>query len=321
MDKFNRLNGSVKAAGIVALVLVLTGALVLLAAEKAERGFLGVSVQRLDDEAREKLGIIHGVRVVDIEKESSAAKAGIQKDDVIQSVNDEKIRDAQSLLEAVRELAPGSTAKIGLWRGGKPLELTATLGKYERPEHFIFKREMLPHLARSTAYLGVILKEMSADLAAYFAVKAGEGVLITDVEKETPAEKAGLKPGDVIVQFTDKAVKESGDVHEALAALKKGDHAAIMVVRHGKRETLKVEPDFSRHERTMRIFRGGKDFELEHLELPEMDIEIPDFDLAPPCPPDAPDAPKTMEKVHKSLDEAMIKIDKHFKKIGENSWI
>ncbi len=121
MDKFKKLNGSVKASLTVLMVLALAGTLALLAAEKekSERGFLGVSVQRLDSVKREKLGVTHGVLVVDVEKESAAAKAGILEDDVILSVNGEKIRETQSLTELIRELAPGSAVKIGLWRDGK----------------------------------------------------------------------------------------------------------------------------------------------------------------------------------------------------------
>jgi serine protease Do len=321
MDKFKRLNGTMKAVCIVAVALVLTGTLALLAAEKTERGFLGVSVLRLDGPEREKLGVTHGVLVATVEKESAAAKAGILEDDVIQSVNGEKLRDPKSLSEIVRELAPGSAAKIGLWRGGKALETTATLGKYGRPKRFTWKGAMLPKIIRSGAYLGVNLMVPEPDLAAYFSVKAGEGVLITGVEKDTPAAKAGLKAGDVIVQMADKPVKGSKDIHEALAVLKKGDSVAITVVRHGKKEVLKAEPDFQRHERVMRFFSGDKDIEIEHLELPELDIEIPEIDFEAPCPPDMPDTNEIVRKVHEKMDKVKIKINKHLEKIGENSCI
>jgi serine protease Do len=321
MDKFKRFNGTVKATAIVALTLVLTGALVLLAAEKAERGFLGVSVQRLGDDEREKIGVSYGVQVLAVEKESAAEKAGVQKGDVIQAVNGEKIRDPQALADVVREMAPGSAAKIGLWRGGKALEVKAVLGKLESPRHFSWHSAPLTKVIRSKAYLGVNLLELDAGLAAYFSVKAGEGVLITRVEKDTPAEKAGLRSGDVIVQMAAKAVKESDDIHEALAALKKGDSLEITVVRHGKKVTLKAEPDFSRRERILRFFSGDKDIEIEHLELPELDIEIPEFDIDVPAPPAPPGHEEILRKVQEKMDNVKIKIDKRLKRFGENYWI
>lgn len=321
MDKFNKLNGMAKATCIVAMVMVLTGALVLLAAEKTERGFLGVSLQRLGDGEREKLGVTHGVLVLAVDKESGAAKAGIQKDDVIQSANGEKIRDPQSLAEVVRELAPGSAMKIGLWRDGKAQEVKAVLGKVERPKRLAWHGAPLPKLIRSGAYLGINLLELDDDLAAYFGVKAGEGVLITGVEKDTPAAKAGLKAGDVIVQMADKPIKASVDIHEALAALKKGDTISISVMRHGKKETLKAEPDHERRHRIVRFFSGDKDIGIEHLELPELNIEIPDIDFAPPCPPEPPVAAEVLRHVHEKLDKVRIKVGAGLKKICENNWI
>ncbi len=324
MDRFNKLSGSVKAAFTVALVLVMTGALVLLAAEKAasekpESGFLGVSVRSLDDEELEKLGVTYGVQVAAVEKESAAAKAGIQEDDVIQSVNGEKVRGPRALTDIVRELKPGSAAKIGLWRDGKALEVKAVLGRYERPKRAHWFVGPLVKGFRSRAYLGVNIMDLDDDLASYFSVKAGEGVLVTGVEKETPAAKAGIKSGDVIVQLGEKAVQECGNIHKALAELKKGDGVAITIMRHGKRQTLQALPDYDRRQRIMRFFSDDKDIETEHLELPEMHIEIPDIEA--PEPPEPPDHEEIMSKVQQSMEDMKFKIERRLKKIGENNWI
>ena len=331
MDRFEKLNGGAKAALTVAFVLLLTGTLVLLAAEKTaaekdDRGFLGVSVRSLDEEELDELGVKHGLRVADIEKESAAAKAGIVKGDVIQSLNSEKIRNPQALSEIVRELPPGSAVKIGLWRGGKALEVKAILGKYERPQRVHWSVKPLDKLLHSRPYLGVNIMDLDeGDLASYFAVKAGEGVLITSVEKETPAAKAGLKPGDVIVQVGGKAVKESGDIHEALAELKKGDSVDVTVVRRGQRETVKAIPAFQRQPRVLRFFGGDKDMDIEHLEIPELDIKIPHMVIEVPEPPDVPEIKslirEKLDHVHEKLDSAKVRIEKRLKRIGENYWI
>jgi predicted metalloprotease with PDZ domain len=319
MDKLNKLSGGVKAAFTVALVLVMTGALLLLAGEKAERGFLGVSVQRLDDDEREKLGVTHGVRVADVEKDSAAAKAGIQEKDVIQSVNGEKVREPQSLTEIVRELAPGSAVKIGLWRDGKGMEVKAVLGKYERPKRFTWHMGPWSKWVHSRAHLGVSIMDLDdGELASYFSVKAGEGVLVTGVQKGTPAEKAGIKSGDVIVQVGKTTVKKSGDIHEALAELKEGDSVEVTVVRRGKKATLKAEPDFSRRRRVQLLFEGdGDDALIERLELPDIDIEIPE----PPPMPEIPDCADILRRVHEKLDGVKIKIDDRLKRIDKNYWI
>jgi serine protease Do len=336
MKKSNKLGGGIKAAAIVVAVLALTSALVLLATEKApaadaERGFLGVAVQRLDDGEREKLGVKHGGLVAAVEPEGAAAKAGIVKGDVILAVNGEKIRDAQTLAEVVRELAPGSAAKIGLWRGNKALDVKAVLGKLELPKRMKWKAAPMTKVLRSGAFLGITLLELDEDLAAYFNVKAGEGVLVTRVEKETPAAKAGFKSGDVIVQMAEAAVRKSADIHEALAGLKKGETIAITVVRNGKREILKAEPEFGRHERVMRFFDGDKEMEIRHLELPELDVRIPELPELPELPnaeeielhihKNLEHAHEQLDHAHEKMDQAKIKIEKRLKTIAEDCWI
>ena len=340
MERCNKLRGGSKAVFTLALVLALTGALVLLATEKpatekAERGFLGVSVQSLDDDAREELGVKHGVQVAAVEKESPAAKAGIVKGDVIQSVNGEKIRDPRVLVTVIRELAPGSVAKIGLWREGKALDVKAVLSKYQRLARLNWKVPPVTKVMKSAPYLGVNIMDPDDNLAAYFNVKAGEGVLVTSVEKETPAAKAGFKSGDVIVQMADQAVRKSADIHEALAALIKGDSISITVIRQGKRETLKAEPDFSRRRRVVRFFGGDKDMDISHFELPELDFNLQEFEMRVPESPESPDAEEIELHIHKKLehaheqlehgyeklDQAKIKIEKRLKKIGGNYWI
>lgn len=305
----------------VAVVMVLAGTLALLAAEKQESGYLGVSVQSLGSVGREKAGVKNGVEVVSVEKESAAARAGIREDDIIQLVNGEKVRDPQDLVEIIGELAPGAAAKVGLMRDGKALELTATLGKREPGRDTIWNRKKMTRVFGPSAYLGIVMQEPDADLAAYFSVKAGEGVLIVRVEKGSPAEKAGLKAGDVIVQMGEKPVKDAAAVHDAMADLKKGDGVAITVVRHGKRETLKAEPEFNRHKRVIRIFKGGHDLGGEHLEIPEMDIDIPEMEIEVPPLPDMSHIEEAMHRVHEGLDRVKVKIEKHLENIGEDFWI
>lgn len=334
MDRFNKLSGGVKAVFTVALSLFLTGALVLLAAEKSaadkgERGFLGVSVRSLDDDELREMGVKHGVRVEAVEKDSAAAKAGILEDDVILAVDGEKVRSPLALTEIVRELAPGTAVKIGLRRQGKEQEVQAVLGKLEKSGHFVWKKApMLKHFS-SAPYLGVSIMDADEDLSSYFAVKSGEGVLVSGVVKDSAAAKAGMRSGDVIVAMGDKAVKKTGDIHEALAGLKKGDGVAITVVRHGKRETLKAVPDYDRQRRIIRIFKGGKDMEIEHLELPEMDIEIPEIDFDMPEPPDADvivghvrqeleRSRECLERAREKMGEARLHVIKKLQEAGTN---
>ncbi len=324
MDKIDKLSGGVKAVLTVALVLGLTGALVLLAAEKpaaekGERAFLGVSVRGLDEGEREDLGLKFGVRVLSVEKESAAAKAGILEKDIILTVDGDKVRSPQALVEIVRDLAPGSAVKVALRRQGKPLEVKAVLGRAEVRKRFHWQSGPAAKVLRPAPYLGVSILDLDADLAAYFAVKPGEGVLVSGVEEGTPAAKAGFKSGDVIVQVAKNAVKNGGDVRRALAELKEGDEVEITVVRRGRREALKAVPDFKPQRRIFRIFRGGKHLDLGHLELPEIDMEIPDIDIDVdiPEPPEPPDAEAVAGRVRMDLERSRECLERAREKMGE----
>jgi len=314
MDSSKKSIGPRQVILAAAVVMVLAGIFALQAAEKSERGYLGVTVQGLDSAQREKLAISNGVEVVSVDKESAAAKAGIKEDDIIRLVNGEKVRDTGDLLAIIGELAPGAAVKIGLWRDGKSMDVTASLGKRERREWFPRDGKKGPLHISSGGYLGVVLQELNADLAPYFSVKAGSGVLVLRVEKDTPAEKAGLKAGDVIVQMGEKTVTDAGAVQDALAGLKKGDSIAIAVVRRGKKETVKAEPDFDRHKRVIRIYRSGHGLGREELDIPELDIDIPPL-------PELPDFEEQLRHVHEKMDQVKVKLDKRLEQFGENFWI
>ena len=314
MDKAKKVSASRRTLWAAVAVMVIAGAAVMLAAEKAGPGYLGVSVRSLDRAELEKTGVMFGVQVAAVEKDGPAAKAGIKENDIIQTVNGEKVRSAQVLVDIIAEQAPGAEVKIGLWRDGKAQNVKAALGQRQQREKVVREVRKMKYVFGSGAYLGIMLQELNADLAAYFSVQANEGVLIMSVEKDTPAEKAGLKAGDVIVQMGEKTVRAAADVHEALAALKKGDRVAIAVIRHGKKETVQAEPDFDRPQRIIRVYRDGHDRSDTQLDSPDLEIDVPPL-------PEMPDLEEEMERVHKELDRVKIEINKKIETISENFWI
>jgi len=90
------------------------------------------------------------------------------------------------------------------------------------------------------AYLGVMIQPVTQPLAEQFGVKVREGVLVTEVLPETPAAEAGLKPGDVIVQFDGKNVSTPNQLQAVVERTKIGQRQSMVVVRDGKRTSLHV---------------------------------------------------------------------------------
>jgi membrane-associated protease RseP (regulator of RpoE activity) len=229
---------------VLSLILVGTGSN-LMAGKDSARGYLGVMVENLSKEDLQELGLTHGVRVTKVIKDQAAEKAGIKKGDIIRYFNDEKIRRPSNLVDAVREVKPETRVKVKLVRDGKNKELTVTPGKLKSNlQRFgIGGDKNVFVVSGGGGYLGVHLHEMDKDLAGYFGVKKDEGSLILKVAEDSPAEKAGLKSGDVIVRLGEKSIEEPGDVSGILSDMEEGDEVQIQVIRHKKKETVKAKLD------------------------------------------------------------------------------
>jgi serine protease Do len=105
--------------------------------------------------------------------------------------------------------------------------------------------------------LGLSYDELGEQLARYFKVDGG--VLVTSVDESGPAGKAGLKAGDVIVRFDGKAVKDGGDLREALDGVEEGKAAAVGIQRDGRPMELTVTVGGSdRANGRMRMRRGER---------------------------------------------------------------
>jgi serine protease Do len=89
-------------------------------------------------------------------------------------------------------------------------------------------------------WLGIVIQDLTPDLAAGFGIASTGGVLISDVMKDSPAEAAGMRPGDVIVEFTGAPIKEVTDLQRRVAAVEPGKPAALTVIRDRKPTPLTV---------------------------------------------------------------------------------
>ena len=90
-------------------------------------------------------------------------------------------------------------------------------------------------------WLGIVIQDLTDELAAGFGVAPGAGVLVSDVMKDGPAEAAGVKPGDVIVEFAGAQIKEVTDLQKRVAAVDPGRPTPVAVIRDRKRTVLSVK--------------------------------------------------------------------------------
>jgi S1-C subfamily serine protease len=130
--------------------------------------------------------------------------------------------------------------------------------------------------ADKPGYLGVMLQDMTPAMAKALQIENDGGVLVSDVVDDSPAEKAGLEDGDVIVSFGGKAVTPDTPLTKLVAAAAPGDEVDVVVLRDGKLKTIKVELG----ERKNDVFAwtqagpGGEDIEILMKQLQDGEKEM-----------------------------------------------
>src|SRR5947199_1724267 len=100
------------------------------------------------------------------------------------------------------------------------------------------KDELLAHGKVERGKIGVGIREVNASLAQSFGLERPQGALVSQVEPGGPADKAGLKPGDVILSYNGRALAGSNELPAMVANTKPGTKAALEVWRNGKKEQL-----------------------------------------------------------------------------------
>jgi C-terminal processing protease CtpA/Prc len=269
-------------AGILVMLLLLASSSYAKAEKSHEKGYLGVSVSKLSPAELKEMKLTHGIQIADVVEGDAADKAGIQEGDVIQYVDKQIIHTPGDLVVAVQKKEPGDKINIKLARGKKQITVSATLGKLNTDESFYFhpgKKKFHMHLSKKP-YMGIQLRRLNDEFSEYFGRKKDEGVLVMKVMDESPAEKAGLKAGDVIIMMGTRKISIPQDIHDFMDDHKKGDNVDLTIIRHKKKITIGIELGQAGGFHTFDIFkwksRGTHVIDIPEIHIPEFHIEIPD---------------------------------------------
>jgi membrane-associated protease RseP (regulator of RpoE activity) len=261
-----------------------------------------------------------GVGITRVVQGSPAEKAGLRKDDVILRLDGENITSVRKLNRLVAEIAPDQSVKVTVSRGGSEQELTATIGKrdnvstvqglmrgeprvwkwegdpkaFEKFKDFKFDFPMvekfgfdldkegdLTFLLSNSRRIGVSTMSLNKQLADYFGIANGKGVLVTSVTEDGPAAKAGVKAGDVITAIDGEAVDSPGDISRVINRKKDGA-VTLTVIRNKSQQTFTVTPaegGFSGRVARPQIGRRIVIPRVEIPTMPEIDIEMPRIEI------------------------------------------
>ena len=298
-------------------VLLLT-ALLLFAVPGAWAGeakvpFIGIYPGEVTSDIASDYGVRagEGILVEGVVPGTPAEEAGFRENDVITRVNDAVITGPAELRVQLKKYKPGDSVNVTYLRGGQTKTVALKLGR-ERGGNVMFgdrdfKRKLVMEGApwewkleqggkKKVAYAGIVTQSLSEGLASYFKVK--KGALISEVISDSPADKAGLKAGDVIVKIGGEEIEDEDDVGEAIHEHDPGDAVDFVIYRDGSEMTVKVTlgettrwgslgPDMIECDpdnQTVRV-RLPQEEELDKLakELEKLELEI--------CVPQAPAAP------------------------------
>ncbi len=213
---------------------------------RSKKGWLGVSIQDVSKSLAEEYNLKteDGAYVSDVQEESPADSAGIRKGDVIIEFGGRKIYDADDLAKSVSRTEPGTRSTVVVLRGGERKSITLAVGKLPRRSGYAWSMGdgmKFRMFHGGGGMLGISTIALGEQLAKYFGAPNDEGVLVESVKKGSPAEKAGILAGDVLLKVGSRSIDEVSDIWKALDKFDEGDKVDVEVLRKGARKTMKVE--------------------------------------------------------------------------------
>ena len=280
--------------------------------------FLGVYAEDVNRENMGRYGMreARGVGITQIVKDSPAEKAGLKKDDVILRFEGDSVTSVRKLNRLISEVAPDQAIKLAISRSGNELEVGVTVGKRNNSmyaqdfkgleklqgldklqDRFKQLEKAMPPGANVWGFkgegndgliysfgnhrrIGVSTMQLTKQLAEYFGVAEGTGVLVTAVTDDSPAAKAGVKAGDVITAVDGEKVEGAGDLSRGINKKKDGD-VTLTIIRNKDQQRITVTPKADPTP-TGVIGQGGRTIVIPRVELgeiPEMNIRIPRIEL------------------------------------------
>jgi serine protease Do len=197
---------------------------------KVVRGWLGVVIQKVTPELARNFGMKEpgGALVADVTEGSPAAKADIRRGDIIVTFDGRAVKEMEQLPKIVGSLEVGRKAKVGIVRGGKPIEVEVTVGEVNEEKTRL--AEGGPNFDVEKTF-GLVVQNITPEIAQHLNLKDGRGVIVTDIQRGSPAEEADMRAGDVIKEMNRKPVTNVEDFREILKRVRPKEGVVVLVKR------------------------------------------------------------------------------------------
>jgi serine protease Do len=231
----------------------------------SSQGYLGVEPRDIDLDRVTALRLkdAHGAEVVMVDHDAPAGKAGLRLHDVILQLDGQPFDNADQLRRRLRELPSGRTITLLISRDGNPIYVTvqlcdrAVLGQQAWSQHFSVPEPAPPQnvagsflgpsapagaafldsVIPKALYVGADVNPVRTQLADYFGVRSGTGLLVESVDYQSPAARAGLKAGDVVVKVEAEQMTSRNDWLKAIRN-HRGQPVQVTIMRNKQEQVL-----------------------------------------------------------------------------------
>jgi serine protease Do len=203
---------------------------------KAVRGWIGVMIQEITPGLKDKLDLEEekGALVADVTSGGPADKAGIQRGDVIVSFAGKEIEEMNELPYLVASTPIGETVPVEVIRKGERKILEVTIEELE-------EEKKAPRVSKARADLGMRLKEITPELAKTYGLPVTSGLLVIQVGSNTPADEAGIRQKDIILEVEQTPVTDLETFNDIVSKHEKGDTILFLINRQGRTLYLTLE--------------------------------------------------------------------------------
>ena len=218
---------------------------------KVIRGYLGVNIQGVDEDIAKAFHLQQtgGALVGGVEPNSPAAKAGVQRGDIVLALNGQKITSPDDLSIRISEMAPGAQATLQVFRDGQTRDFQVVLGDLDQSEARNGQTEQsVPNgpgsgAAPAKTLKGMQVQDITPDIARQLGIQRGEtGVVITDVDPSSTAADAGLHPGDIIKEVNHQTVSNV-EQYTRLVSQAGNQPLLLLLERSGVQQFVIVQPE------------------------------------------------------------------------------
>jgi serine protease Do len=204
------------------------------------RGWLGVAIQRISPDLLKAFSLedTHGALVSDVMADGPAAKAGLQRGDVIVGFQGNKVQDSTELPRMVAAIAPGTKVQVEVVRGGKKMTVPVTLGTLTDDKEAAAKLQP-PDVEES---IGLRVETITPELARSLRLDNAKGVVVSRVTPDSPAAEAGVQRGDVVREVNRQPVTDLESYADATSRLTPNTPALFLLERRGSSLYVALKP-------------------------------------------------------------------------------